>query len=227
VFYHFNYKAWIPLVNKNNFDDMFNDIDKNMNCVVQLFRDIRFFIVTITGTDLDFLYHGLFVFMFFMSLSIHSIYDEILHFRRLVVSICLILLLGGLSYWIAPAEGAYIFRVGDNLQSSLAQIQMHSMFNQVKVTGVLPPGYFVAPPAAMPSLHIAHATAFLWFAWKRIPWLALLYVPMTSWLFIESVCSAFHYLADLPVGILVAVACVKISSKMLPDVNPLEVKHVN
>ncbi len=217
VFFHFNFKAWMPFINHNSYDFFYNEIDSNLVAIVENFIKIRYFLTSSIGADFDFLYHGLFVAMFFVSFCVHAILDEIVHLRRLVMSVCLILLVGGLSYWIAPAEGAYLYRVGENLQSSIAQQHMHFLFNQVKATGVLPNGYFVAPPAAMPSLHIAHAFTFLWFAWRRIPWLAWLYLPVTFWLVIESVCSAFHYLVDLPVGGILAAVCIVFATRLLPE----------
>lgn len=220
VFLHFNFKAWMPLVNPHQFDGLYNSTDSFLSRLLQIFLTIRQFIASHAPLNLDFMYHHLFVVMFFISFVAHSIEDSVTRLRQLMLSVCLILLIGGISYWIAPAEGAYLYRVGVNVENALSQKDMHAMFLQVKNTGLLPEGYFTAPPAAMPSLHIAIALLFTWFAWRSFRWLLVLYMPIAGWLIIESVSSAWHYLIDLPAGLAVCAICIKLAIKWLPDREP-------
>jgi hypothetical protein len=179
--------------------------------------NIRQFIANLAYFNLDFLYHHLFVAMFFISFSAHALFDKPLHQRQLVLGACLILLIGGISYWIAPAEGAFLYRNGVSNGSLFVQRSMHKAFVLVKSTGLLPPGYFSAPLAAMPSLHIAHALFFTWFAGRSCRWLLFLYIPALSWLVIESVYSGWHYLIDLPAGVLVCIISISLAIRWLPE----------
>lgn len=214
VFLHFNFKAWMPLINERLFDEYYYNIDKNFSWLIEGMYSVRKFIAEISKFNVDFLYHYLFVLMFFVSFTVHSFFDSMLVFRKLVFCTCLILLIGGISYWIAPAEGAYLYRPGLNVKSILSQTRMHLMFQEVKVTGVLPSGYFVASPAAMPSLHIAHAVMFLWFAFRSsFWWMVAFYVPTCLWLVLESICSSWHYLVDIPAGLALCTLCIFMTSK--------------
>jgi hypothetical protein len=217
VFLHFNFKAWMPLVNSHLYDAYYNEIDQHLWLILQFFMNIRQFIANLAPFNLDFLYHHLFVAMFFISFCAYALFDKPLHQRQLVLGTCLILLIGGLSYWIAPAEGAFLYRNGVSDEALFIQRGMHKAFLFLKSTGLFPPDYFSAPPAAMPSLHIAHALFFTWFAGRLCRWLLFLYVPALSWLIIESVCSGWHYLIDLPGGVLVCIISINLAIKWLPD----------
>jgi hypothetical protein len=217
VFLHFNFKAWMPLVNSHLYDAYYDKIDQHLWILLQLFINIRQFIANLAPFNLDFLYHHLFVAMFFISFSAHALFDKPLYQRQLVLGACLILLIGGLAYWIAPAEGAFLYRNSISNGHLFAQTSMHKAFLLVKSTGLLPAGYFSKPPAAMPSLHIALALCFTWFAGRSCRWLLFFYVPALSWLIIESVCSGWHYLIDLPAGVLVCIISISLAIKWLPD----------
>jgi hypothetical protein len=224
VFLHFNFKAWMPLVNSHLYDAFYNRIDQHLWLLLQLFIDIRQFIASQAPFNLDFLYHHLFVAMFFISFSAHALFDKPLHQRQLVLGACLILLIGGLSYWIAPAEGAFLYRNGFSDGTLITQRSMHKAFISVKSTGILPFGYFSAPLAAMPSLHIAHALFFTWFAGRLCRWLLFLYVPALSWLIIDSVYLGWHYLIDIPAGVLICIICIILAIKWLPERNMVQGK---
>ena len=202
VFVHFNFKEWMPLVNPNLFDTFYYEIDNDCYSIITLFFSIRRYIINIIPFNMDFAYHHFFVIFFFLSFSLLMLYDSLAHLRQLILSVCLVLLIGGLCYWIAPAEGPFMFREGVNLMSTNSQYWMHSQFSYLLKTGLIAHGYFASPPAAMPSLHIAHTLVFSYFAWRYMKLLLILYAPMAFWLILESVCSAFHYLVDLPAGIL-------------------------
>lgn len=217
VFLHFNFKAWMPLVNPHLFDEFYYKVDLYLWPVLQLFMSIRFFVTSLAPFNLDFLYHHLFIAMFFISFSVHALFDSPLHQRQLALGVCLILLIGGVSYWFAPAEGAFLYRAGVSEGTFLCQKNMHTWFNFVKSTWQIPPGYFAASLAAMPSLHIAHALLFTWFAGRSCRLLLFLYIPATCWLTIESVCSAWHYIIDLPAGFIICFLCIYLVTRWLPE----------
>jgi len=217
IFIHFNFKAWMPLINPHQYDHIYQQIDIFFEPLLTIFFVVRQSMSSLVPLNLDFLYHNLFIAMFYGSFTAHVVFDRPTLFRQLVLSTCLILLLGGLCYWIAPAEGAYLYRIGINAESTTIQKYMHLNFEFVKKTGIFPPGYFTNAPAAMPSLHIAHALMFTFFIWRSLSlrWLLLLYVPATFWLIIDSVCSGWHYLIDLPAGALLCFICVYSSMRLL------------
>lgn len=217
VFVHFNFKAWMPLVNPRFYDPLYHRLDLSVPTVLALLHVVRFFVAERLPFSLDFAYHHFFMLFFFFSFSLHILFDTANHLRQLVLAVCLVLLIGGICYWLAPAVGPFIFKEGVNEHSTLAQQHMLARFNHVLNTGALPPGYFAAPPAAMPSLHIAHTLVFIFFAWRHLKAVLPLYLPMGFWLLIESVCSAFHYLIDLPAGLLVGAGSIYLAVRLLSD----------
>ena len=207
VLLHFNFKAWMPLVNPRSFDEAFHSLDQWLEPVKQTFVALRTWIAERVAINVDHAYHGLFVAMFFISLALHAGFDKPVRQRQLVMGLCLILLLGGVAYWIAPAVGPFLYGPGCNLASQGSQAYMWHQFQGVVQSGQLPPGYFTAPLAAMPSLHVAHALFLTMFAFGSMRWLFLLYLPALGWIVIESVASGWHYLIDLPFGAILAILC--------------------
>ncbi len=217
VFIHFNFKAWMPLVHHHLYDTSLHKVDIFLYPIIISFHSIRLFIADRSPINLDFAYHYFFVVFFFISFSAHMLFDSLLHLRQLIVAVCLVLLIGGMSYWILPAEGPFIFHQGLNELSTNSQHWMHLQFQYVYRNGLLPGGYFASPPAAMPSLHVAHTLVFCYFAWRHLKPLFILYAPMATWIVIESVCSGFHYLADLPVGIALGILGIALTEKWLKN----------
>lgn len=222
VFIHFNFKAWMPLVNSEQYDRIFQQIDIFFEPLLNFFLIVRQVISKSVPLNFDILYHHLFIAMFYLSFTAHALFDRPTRFRQLILSACLILLVGGICYWIAPAEGPFLFRMGVNAESIDIQRHMHLNIEFVKMHKIFPAGYFVNAPAAMPSLHIAHSLMFTFFIWRShtLRWLLLLYVPATFWLIIESVSSGWHYLVDLPAGALLCFSCIYISAKFMKNEKP-------
>jgi hypothetical protein len=212
---HFNFKAWMPLVNGRLYDDAYQGIDLRLAPVVDSFLAARTFVAAHAPFNVNPLYHGLFVGMFFLSTSVHALADTPRRQREFILGLCLILLLGGVGYWAAPAVGPFVHRQGLNPISVEVQRGMLAMFDHVRETRSLPPGYFAAPPAAMPSLHIGHALFMLLFAVRSARWLALLYVPVFGWFVVESVAAGWHYLIDLPVGAALAIFCLWLTPRLV------------
>lgn len=217
IFLHFNFKAWMPLVNPYSYDEHYQRLDDWAWPLRDGFLSIRQAIADKVTVDMNHAYHGLFVALFFLSISLHAILDTPRRQRQLILGLCLILLLGGVGYWVAPAVGPFLYREGVNPLSTDAQHHMLAMFHQVSASGQLPPGYFTAPLAAMPSLHIAHALFLTLFAARMLRCLLLLYLPVFLWIVVASVASGWHYLIDLPMGAALSLACFWLAARLLPQ----------
>ncbi|MDH7479331.1 MAG: phosphatase PAP2 family protein [Syntrophomonadaceae bacterium] len=203
-FLHFNFKAWMPLVNPARYDDLYLQIDKCFISVVSLFRDFGTLIPPDTAQAL---YGNLFFAMFLCSFAHHLALDSLNGFRKVVVGACLIWLVGGISYWAFPALGPFSHSV---LTSGVGNTQNYMLAGYLSIahTGVIPQGYFATPPAAMPSLHIAHSCFFTVMALRRVRFLGAIYVPVFLFIVVFSVALRWHYLVDLPAGLLLAVSAV-------------------
>lgn len=217
ILLHFNFKAWMPLVNRTSYDAFYQTLDELWWPIVAAFCWLREAIQSVIPFDLDGAYHGMFVGMFFVAFAAHAVCDTPRRQRQLLLGMCLILLLGGVLYWVAPAVGPFVYREGLNDESTEVQAHMLRLFHFFVSTGEVPPGYFTAPLAAMPSLHVAHGLFFTLFAWRSLRWLFWIFLPLFIWIVLESVASGWHYLADLPVGACLAVLSLALARGFIKD----------
>ena len=205
VLIHFQFKAWVGLAPRF-YDPLLMSSDRALAPVVELFARIRNAIVPYFGTGSDIAYHATFVLMFYISILLHSLLDDSRGQRRLIIGAGLILLLGGVTYWLLPSVGPFLYRGAGNPFADGLQRGMLEGLAQLRATGSVPRGYFSAPLAAMPSLHIAHALFLTLCALgaRRLFWLAGIYLPILLFLVVEASASGWHYLVDLPAGALLA-----------------------
>ena len=211
VFFHFNFKGWMPLINPNTYDDLYARIDE----ITPFARWLTMagIAININNSSVA-LYHQLFVVMFLVSMMAHAMLDNFTNFRKVIVGTSLVLLLGSLSYWIMPAIGPFIYRPPEILGFYASQERMLSMYKSFLSTGIPPAGYFTSPPAAMPSLHVANSFFFLLMAKKSLKILYFVFIPFCVYFIIIAVASGWHYFIDLPFGIVLALLCVFIVDRV-------------
>jgi len=217
IWLHFHIKMWIPLINSNRFDDLYYRSDHLLLPILNLFVTLRQFIASLTG-NIDGLYMGLFILMFAVSFFIHSAFDRG-HVRGLIIASMLVQAVGSLCYLIVPAVGPFIFEQGMNVYATKCQSSMWEGYQALVASGPgwlsgNAPSYFTAGLAAMPSLHAGASWVFLYYAFKYKPYLLTVYIPIFFWIVIEAVASKWHYLIDLPVGILLAAACIWMANRL-------------
>jgi hypothetical protein len=200
VFVHFNLKLWSHLVNGAMFDNEFHQIDEAL-------APLRDGLISIAQAvtermPLEVPYSDLFISMFFLSFFIHGGFGGRRELNPVMLATAVVLSLGGISYWIAPAFGPLIFD-----PPNVAYVRyMHSFSASFVDSGGrnYSPVMFVSMLAAMPSLHIANSVVLAYFAWKWRPWLLAFYVPAILFFLCEGVNLRFHYLIDYPAGLLIA-----------------------
>ena len=66
----------------------------------------------------------------------------------------------------------------------------------------------------MPSLHAGGSYLFVVFAWRHCRWIAPLPIAMFSFICIAAIASRWHYLIDLPAGMLLAWGCAMLGEKV-------------
>lgn len=211
LFLHFNFKSWMPLIHIGTYDSLFHKIDN--------LTPLPGFLASL-GKMLDwghacyFLYYFFFFSMFVVSFMAHSVFDTFINFRKVMVGTCLILLFGGVSYWIAPAIGPFIFEPSKLANFSKTQNEMYTAYLSLVHTGKVPNEYFGEAPAAMPSLHVANSLFFLLSAKRSLPWLAVIYIPVFTFIVIIASASKWHYLIDMVFGALLSLLALWIVNKV-------------
>jgi len=207
IYIHFHIKMWMPLINPVMHDDAYFAADNAVRGLINAMTGLRNFIAGSTSR-VDFLYQIGFLAMFAVSLWGHALGNRLWHFHNMV-ALLLMEMIGALTYLIAPAIGPFVFEQGPNATATEAQAKMLEAFRHVQNEGAAwlaenGGNYFTGPPAAMPSLHIAGAFIITWYIIKARSVLAPFMIMMTCWVAIESVASRWHYLIDLPPGLLLA-----------------------
>lgn len=211
---HFNMKLWVPLVRPVTYDTLFWRIDQLGYPLVRLCMRIEAALAPIISNDSGF-YVGSLPALFYISLAYHAAKTpEIL--RQFFLSALILQGLGAISYYLFPALGPFIFENGTNPVLTGAQHNMLVAHQMAVMTG---PSWLIghgeatlfAGLGAMPSLHAASAYLFLWFAWRHGRILLPTYIPLFLYILVTAVASRWHYLIDIPVGILLAHVSIRLA----------------
>ena len=217
VYVHFHIKMWVPLLNPRSHDAAYFAVDDRLRAVIEGLRAVRRGIAGFLPMP-DVWYELAFFSMFSLSFWFHAAGRRRWHYHNMV-AITLTELLGPLLYLVAPAIGPFRFEPGDNAMATAAQLRMYDQYQAFRVGGVSwlaqhGGEYFTAPLAAMPSLHFAATFVLAYYAVRARLAIAPLVVAATGWIAVESVASRWHYLVDVPVGLLVALAAIGIANRL-------------
>lgn len=214
VLFHFNFKSWALLSSVYFYDVDFFKLDKFFGFYL-LARDLKNNAELFIG-DLDFIYHGLFVLEFFLCFFVLFYSGGLVAVRRLNYGICLVLLSGGLLYWLVPALGPFV-NEGWGGKILPAQQHMYELSKFIRINMRFPNGFFIEALGAMPSLHLAHATLFFLFVHKYFRKLSIFFLLGVIWFFIDSMATGWHYFVDIPPGILLGVFSYMAAEKIITE----------
>ncbi|HEX6120900.1 MAG TPA: ELM1/GtrOC1 family putative glycosyltransferase [Dongiaceae bacterium] len=215
IYIHFNIKMWIPVVNPRLYDQDYFAVDQAASSVIVLFDDLRGLLARILpGADLW--YQAAFFAVFVLSFVSHALGRRRFHYHNMT-ALLLIESVGPLTYLIAPAVGPFIYQHGQSALATTAQLRMYGVYESARAGGAAwmqdHGGQFFADPlAAMPSLHVAASFIIAYYAVKARLWVAPVAVFAFCWIFIESVAARWHYLADLPAGMALAIAVIVVTN---------------
>ena len=124
-------------------------------------------------------------------------------FRDFLVSLCVTTLLGYSGYLLVPAVGPYIFQA-DLFPQRLPGGGLDSTTSMISTIDALK-GY---ARDCFPSLHTAHTTVVLTFAWRWSRVAFALYLPIALGLYVSTIYLRMHYAVDVAAGFAVAAIAV-------------------
>ena len=217
LYLHFHVKMWVPLLNPRSYDALYFGVDDRLHLLVEALRCVRGAIARVLPAA-DIWYELAFFSMFSLSFWFHAAGTRRWHYHNMV-AITLTELMGPLLYLVAPAVGPFLFEHGDNAMATAAQLRMYGEFQAFQDGGVAwlaryGGEYFTAPLAAMPSLHFAATFVLAYYAVRARLVIAPIVVAAVGWIGIESVVSRWHYLVDLPVGLMVALVAIALANRL-------------
>ena len=209
---HFNLKLWWPLINPVPWDHELWRIDQLFRPVIYGAFQAREAMTPIFGLGQN-AYMVTFIMMFYSSFNVHALQGPH-QFRRLFLSALFFQGIGGFCYLIMPALGPFIYERGLIEIHSEAQRGMLETYYQIVAGG---PGWIrangsanlTAGLGAMPSLHVGGAFLFLYFAWRHARILVPVYSIFFTFILVSAVATRWHYLIDLPFGLMLAVISIR------------------
>ena len=223
IYIHFNIKMWIPVINPRLYDEHYFAIDQLARPLITLFDELRRLLAEILpGADLW--YQAAFFAVFVLSFLCHALGRRRFHYHNMT-ALLLIESVGPLSYLIAPAIGPFIYQHGVNDLATAAELRMYNVYELARAGGadwIRESGgqFFAEPLAAMPSLHVGASFIIAYYAVKARLKVAPITVFAFCWIFIESVAARWHYLVDLPAGILLALAIIAFTNRLYGRLSP-------
>lgn len=217
VYIHFTIKMWIPVINSRLFDQYYFAVDQAAGPLIVLFDNVRTLIARILPAA-DIWYQAAFFAVFVLSFLCHALGQRRFHYHNMT-ALVLIESVGPLTYLIAPAIGPFIYQHGTNALATAAELRMHDVYEAARAGGAAwingqGAQFFADPLAAMPSLHVGATFIIAYYAVKARLWVAPLTVLAFCWIFIESVAARWHYLVDLPAGLLLAAAAIAVTNHL-------------
>lgn len=218
TYLHFNLKMWMPLINPGLYDAGYLMVDERLRWLVDLLTWISQGTHSLLSDEVrwyQIAFQSLFIVAFCYFAVVRN--DWYPHF---VIGVFLVLALGALSYLIAPAVGPFIYEPGTDPLVTESQNRMLFGFQRVQEQGVSwinqwSHEYFTGALAAMPSLHMAHATVITYFMLKSRSVFAPLFVLFWFWILVDSIALRWHYLVDAPAGIALAVFVIWLTGRLL------------
>ena len=213
---HFNLKLWWPLINPVPWDHELWRIDQLFRPVILVAFQAREAMTPIFGLGQN-AYMVTFIMMFYTSFSVHALQGP-RQFRRLFLSALFFQGIGGFCYLVMPALGPFIFERGLIEIHSEAQHGMLETYYQIVSGGsgwirAHGSANLTAGLGAMPSLHVGGAFLFLYFAWRHAKILVPVYAIFFSFILVSAVATRWHYLIDLPFGLLLAVISIRLAER--------------
>lgn len=213
---HFNIKLWVPDINPRLHDDVYWQIDQALRPLVDAAMTVRHSLNFIVPADSPFYSHG-FIAMFYFGFTVHAMQRTEI-FRALVIAAITLQAFGALGYLIAPALGPFVFEQGTNTFFTSVQHGMLTAYQThlaqgtswVRANG---DAMLLTGLGAMPSLHAGGSFLFVIFAWRHCRWISPLPIMLFGFICIAAIASRWHYLIDLPVGMLLAWGCAMLGEK--------------
>lgn len=217
TYFHFVLKLQIPMLRQADYDELLFSLDLRLVTVIALLSALRNKIAQVLP------YPDAWYQLCQMGVYVLSFWGHALGKRRFfhpwMTASLLNLMLGALAYLVFPAIGPFLYESGPNRLAFQAEQVMAKVATSVAEDGakwLLLHGneFFTSAPAAMPSLHVSIACIAGYYAIRARLKTRFVILPMAIWIPLEAVVARWHYLADVPAGVLFAMAVIALSNRL-------------
>lgn len=207
-------KLWVPFVRSASYDRAYESMDRMWFSWVE--PVIAWRARALQFGWIDHLYFLAFFGMFLVSFVIHNLRGR-WEFRRVLLATVLVQGAGGILYLAAPAIGPFLYHPSANALMGATEhyfqlVRQNEMAGGVGWLAANAGRYLMCGLAAMPSLHAAASFVFLYYAWRHVRWLGVVYTPAFLWILFGAMASRWHYGIDLVAGVALACGCIALSN---------------
>ncbi|NVD45664.1 phosphatase PAP2 family protein [Qipengyuania atrilutea] len=217
---HFNLKLWTQHLNPVLWDDALWASDQVLRPTVDLFTYVRVALDPLVSLENNFYMLG-FIAMFYLVFF----YVWLKHpqeFRRLMLSIIILHILGSIGYLTMPALGPFLYETGVEPFAAAAQEGMLASYRANAEGGaawLADQGgqQLTVGLAAMPSLHTGASFLFLLFCARKSAAMTAILLPLFCFIAVDAVANRWHYFLDLPVGMGCAALALYLARRLAPQ----------
>lgn len=218
-----NLKAIIPVLRPGLWDGLLYRLDRTLF----LGRDPLALLASITSPHFRLLmirsYYCLFFFLLF-GLSGAFVFGTRHDFLKVLLGLQLTYLLGLVGYYLIPSVGPafynetwHLFTATSSEELKTGLYQLYCMMCEAPTTT---PVDIFQGLAAFPSLHVAIMGLFLYHLWRLEKVLVWLLIIPTVLLTVSTIYLGWHYVVDIPAGLVVTVAAVFLADHLLREKPP-------
>lgn len=204
LFLAFNVKWWPHIMEYPFWDAFYNTLDSSLFLPIMWLADIA---RPLHEPLHD--YYGLLYVLYFIAgfILFGCLFSATMMMRTVSASI-IVILIGSLCYQIAPAYGPFIFDALLSNSEEIAGLQQVMYDQSIAMIGASPEQnaipLFSAALGAMPSMHVGCMVTFAFYGFRHSKWIGWLYVLIALHMGLMAISTGFHYVIDLPIGVLVA-----------------------
>lgn len=218
-FYAYSHlKVLIPLVNGENYDGLFANLD------TLLFFGVSPTLLMLKIKDpyfikLMYLSYASFYPAFCLSIGVSFLQKNLTALRKLVMGILVIYIMGIFLYYLFPSWGPLFFT--PELFSDIPNIWQNILWKGHLAVQISPQNFETTQflgVAAFPSLHGAHFLFLMLVAWRYHRPLFYIYIPWGILLYISTIYMGWHYVVDLIAGVFMAFLAIYVCNKTVNNV---------
>lgn len=218
---HMHLKAWVPLLNSENYDDFYWRGEFITRHITDAFLPARFYLSKLGEFDEFYQTGYVSVFMLIFGFIMIARRD---FYHRYFLALLIMISFGWVTYYITPTIGPFLYEVGHNDIANNTFPELLPDYNNIREHGaewfnVHGAPYIGAALSAVPSFHVAFCFMAIWGVWNCTTSYILRSVSVLFLLFVilESVWTKWHYFIDAPAGIAVALVSILIMRKILGE----------
>jgi len=212
-----NLKAAVPLLRPGLYDHLLYRLDRMLFFGFDPLKFVGSLRIPWLVTLMQRSYYFLFFFILF-GLSGSLFFRSSRYMAKVLLAFALVYAVGLVGYYLVPSVGPAFYNATSGFFRHTAHSTLKMWLYNAYVEFCRHPHTAPIAPfsglAAFPSLHLAQMAVFLYYLWECEKWLVALLALPALLLSVATVYLGWHYVVDLPAGLLVAAVAVGLAERI-------------